>query len=457
MARDTSDTTPIENKASLVHALERGCKPRADWRIGTEHEKFGFYHDGHRPVPYAGDRGIEAILKGLEQLIGWEPIMDGGAIIGLAAPEGGAISLEPGGQFELSGAPLSSIHETCRETARHLADLRQVAEPMGIGFLGVGASPLWSQAETPAMPKSRYRIMANYMPKVGKLGLDMMFRTTTIQVNLDFSSEADMRQKMRVATALQPLATALFANSPLLDGKPNGMLSYRGHIWQNTDPDRTGIQSFIFEPGFGFERYVDWALDVPMYFVKRDDGYHDVTDITFRQFMNGALADRIPDPVPNLGDWDNHISTLFPEARLKRFIEMRGADGGPWRDICALPAFWVGLLYDPSALQAADTLIGAWSQEDRLTFLKAVPEKGFEAEVAGRSVHDLAREVLELSRTGLKARGALNDMGVDETTFLVPLEETIAIGRTPAERMLRRFHGRWNGDVHNAFLDYAYS
>lgn len=457
MARDTSDSTPIENKATLVHALERGGKPKEAWRIGTEHEKFGFYREGHTPVPYAGETGIEALLRGMEHLIGWEPIMDGEAIIGLAAAQGGAISLEPGGQFELSGAPLSTIHETCRETARHLADLRQVAEPMGIGFLGVGASPLWSQSETPAMPKSRYKIMSNYMPKVGTLGLDMMFRTTTIQVNLDFRDESDMRQKMRVATAMQPLATALFANSPLLEGQPNGFLSYRGQVWQNTDADRTGIQPFIFEPGFGFEHYVDWALDVPMYFVRREDGYHDVTDVTFRQFIDGALKDRVPDPVPNLGDWDNHISTLFPEARLKRFIEMRGADGGPWRDICALPAFWVGIMYDQSALDAADDLISEWTQEDRLHFLQEVPKKGLKAEVAGQSVHQLAKTVLELSRQGLKARNELNDMGVDETTFLVPLEETLALGLTPAERMLKRYHGRWNGDVHHVFLDYAYS
>ena len=456
MARDTSDSTPIEGKSSLIYALERGGKPQDQWRIGTEHEKFGFYRESLAPVPYEGEAGIEAILRGMEKLLGWEAIMDGEAIIGLASPAGGAISLEPGGQFELSGAPLQTIHETCRETSAHLAQLRQIAEPMGIGFLGVGASPKWSRAITPMMPKSRYKIMANYMPQVGTLGLDMMFRTTTIQVNLDFADEADMRRKMQVATALQPLATILFANSPLLEGAPNGYLSYRGHVWQNTDNNRTGIHPFIFEPSFGFEHYVDWALDVPMYFVRRDGTYYDCTDVTFRQFMDGGLKDRVPDPVPNLGDWDNHISTLFPEARLKRFIEMRGADGGPWRDICALPAFWVGLMYDDTALNAAADLVAGWTQDDRLTFLRNAPKQGLKGHVAGRPVLEIAREAVEISRRGLNARRCVNDMGVDEQTFLAPLEETVTLGVTPAERMLKRFHGRWNGDVSNIFVEYAY-
>ncbi|WP_306119177.1 MULTISPECIES: glutamate--cysteine ligase [unclassified Roseitalea] len=458
MARDTTDDTPIEGVAQLADYLASGCKPEDDWRIGTEHEKFPFYAEDNGPVPYAGERGIAALLEGMRAKLGWQPIVDDGNIIGLyeATGIGGAISLEPGGQFELSGAPLETLHQTCRESNAHLAQLRQIADPLGIKFLGLGASPKWSLEDTPRMPKSRYDIMRAYMPTRGSQGLDMMHRTSTIQVNLDFCCEADMRAKMQIAYRLQPLATALFANSPFTDGRPNGFVSWRADIWRDTDPDRCGVLPFVFADDFGFMDYVQWALDVPMYFVLRDGRYIDCTHVTFRQFMDGALVGEIPDPRPNLGDWTNHLSTLFPEVRLKRFIEMRGADGGPWRRICALPALWVGLLYDPTAREAADALTRAWSYDDVIALRDAVPTEGLNARIHNVSMRDIAYEVLDIARDGLKARARVNPDGFDETHFLAPLEEIVARGTTPAEQMVTKYHSVWCGSVEPAFLEYAY-
>ncbi|MCB1420060.1 MAG: glutamate--cysteine ligase, partial [Notoacmeibacter sp.] len=409
------------------------------------------------PVPYGGDRGIRALLEGMRERLGWEPIVDAGHIIGLVEPTGqGAISLEPGGQFELSGAPLETIHQTCREGNAHLAQLREIAEPLGIRFLGVGGSPKWTLADTPRMPKSRYDIMTAYMPKVGSQGLDMMYRTCTIQVNLDFDSERDMRRKMQVSMKLQSLATVLFASSPFTEGKPNGLQSWRGDIWRDTDNQRAGILPFVFSDNFGFADYAEWALDIPMYFVIRDGRYHDATHVTFRQFMAGALKGEVSDPEPTLGDWTNHLSTLFPDVRLKRFLEMRGADGGPWRRICALPAFWVGLLYDEAALDAAEQLTAGWSMGEVITARDAAPRDGLATQIAGTSMHALAREVLAISRTGLKNRARLNDDGYDEAHFLSPLEEIVARGTTDAQVMLDAWHTRWDHSVEPMFTEYAY-
>ncbi len=457
MARDTADTTPIEDTRELTALLEAGCKPREDWRIGTEHEKIGFYKDGHSPVPYDGPRGIRALLEGMRALLGWEPIHDGDNIIGLSDPiGGGAISLEPGGQFELSGAPLQSLHQTCREVHAHLAQVREVADPLGIGFLGIGMSPKWKLADTPMMPKQRYAIMAAYMPKVGSLGLDMMFRTSTIQVNLDFSSEADMRDKMRVGLALQPIATALFANSPFTENRPNGFMSYRAEVWRDVDPDRTGMLPIAFYDGFGFEDYVDWVLDAPMYFVVRDGRYCDMTRHTFRQFMAGEAPDDLPDRTPTMGDWQNHLSTLFPEVRLKSFLEMRGADGGPWRRICALPALWVGLLYDQTSLEAAKELIGTWTEEERQALRDAVPKSALATPFRNRTVLDIAKEMVGLSRDGLKRRAVAGNGSDDEAAYLGPLEETLALGFTPAENLLRQYQTRWGRSVEPLFEEQLY-
>jgi glutamate--cysteine ligase len=397
-------------------------------------------------VPYAGRRSIHALLDGMQHLLGWEPIMEGDNIIGMFdVTGGGAISLEPGGQFELSGAPLEDVHQTASELMAHLAQLREVAKPLGIGFLGLGMAP----------PKGRYKIMTNYMPKVGSLGLDMMYRTCTVQANLDFSSEADMVKKLRVSLALQPVATALFANSPFTEGKPNGFLSYRSEIWRDTDNQRAGMLPWAFEDGMGFERWVDYALDVPMYFVKRGDRYIDVSGKSFRDFFTGKLAE-LPGERPTISDWANHLSTIFPEVRLKRYLEMRGADAGPWTRLPSLTAFWVGLLYDADALDACWQLVKGWSADARQALRDEVPRRAFAAEIGGRDVLTLARETLSLAAGGLKRRARLDRNGRDETRYLRPLEESVARGVTPAEELLEKFHGKWGGSVEPVFDEYSY-
>lgn len=453
MARDVSDATPIETRDELVAWIAEGEKPASDWRLGTEHEKVPFYASTNAAVPYEGERGIEALLEGLREATGWEPILDGEALIGLADDGGGgALSLEPGGQFELSGAPVETLHDTAAELDEHLRAAKGVGERLGISFLTLGMSPKWTRAQTPAMPKRRYRIMTGYMPKVGSLGLDMMYRTATVQVNLDFASEADMVRKLRVGIALQPLATALFANSPFTDGRPNGFLSRRSEIWRDTDGDRTGMVPFVFDEGFGYEAYVDWALDVPMYFVKRDDAYHDVSGASFRDLLAGRLA-ALPGWRATRSDWANHVSTLFPEVRLKRYLEMRGADVGPPEFIVALSAFWVGLLYDGAALDGAWELVKGWTADDREELRAAVPRLALDAEIAGRTLRAVARDALALSRTGLSRRARRDGGGGDETRYLDPLDALAASGRTQAHDLLERYRGPWRQSVDPAFTE----
>jgi len=451
MARDTSDTTPLTTRDELIAWFAAGEKPADAFAIGTEHEKIPFYREGHAPVPYEGERGIRALLEGLRRETGWEVIDDAGSIIGLAGPEGGgAISIEPGGQFELSGAPLPDLHGTMAELSQHLEATARAAEPLGIGFLDLGMSPKWTREETPFMPKSRYRIMRGYMPKVGSLGLDMMLRTATVQVNLDFSSEADMVRKMRVSLALQPVATALFANSPFTDGRPNGFLSRRSEIWRDTDGDRTGMLPQAFEPGFGYEAYADWLLDVPMYFVKRGETYHDVSGASFRDLMAGRL-DQLPGQYATVSDWANHASTVFPEVRLKRFLEMRGADVGGPAMIAAQSAFWVGLLYEPAALDAAWHLVRDWTAADREAARATAPRLGLATSLAGRSLGAVAAEALAIARGGLQARARRDAAGRDETGYLQPLEAIVAAGRTRAEALLAEYDGPWGKSVDPAF------
>jgi glutamate--cysteine ligase len=456
MARDQIDMTPIESRDALVAWFEAGSKPRENFRIGTEHEKFAFTLDGHDPVSYGGPRGIKALLNGMRHLLGWEPIMEGENIIGLYdVTGGGAISLEPGGQFELSGAPVETVHQTCSELMAHLAQVREIARPLRIGFLGIGMTPKWSRREMPAMPKGRYRIMTAYMPKVGSHGLDMMYRTCTVKTNLDFSSEADMVKKLRVSLALQPVATALFANSPFTEGKPNGFLSFRSEIWRDTDNQRAGMLPWAFEPGMGFERWVDYALDVPMYFVKRGDKYIDVAGQSFRDLLAGRL-DALPGERATLSDWANHVSTIFPEVRLKRFLEMRGADGVPWRMLSALPAFWVGLLYDQDCLDAAWDIVKDWTAPERQKLRDDVPTQALKATIRGRSMLDLAKDCLTLAHAGLKRRDRRDREGRDETLYLETLGDIVRRGRTPAEELLQKFHGPWRGSVEPIFSEYAY-
>jgi glutamate--cysteine ligase len=456
MARDQVDMTPIEKRDELVAWFEAGVKPRERFRIGTEHEKFVFTVAGHRPVPYEGPRGIHALLEGMQHLLGWEPIMERENVIGLAdVTGGGAISLEPGGQFELSGAPLETVHQTNSELMAHLAQVREIAEPLGIGFLGLGLTPDWTRADMPVMPKGRYRIMTAYMPKRGKLGLDMMYRTCTVQTNLDFSSEADMVKKLRVSLALQPVATALFANSPFTEGKPNGELSFRSEIWRDTDPDRSGMLPWAFEPGMGFERWVDYALDVPMYFIKRGEDYVDVSGKSFRDLMAGKLPG-MHNTRATISDWANHISTIFPEVRLKRYLEMRGSDGGPWRRLPALPAFWVGILYDDDCLAAAWDIVKDWTAQERQKLRDDVPRLAFKAAIRGRTLLDLSKECLAISHQGLARRKRLDATGRDETRFLEPLFDSVARGVTPAEELLAKYEGAWKGSVDPIYTEYAY-
>lgn len=455
---DGAKSPLIESRADLAAWIAAGEKPKASWRIGTEHEKFVFQTISLAPVPYEGPRGIRALMEQLIARYGWVAIMEGDNIIALKRPEGemgGNISLEPGGQFELSGAPLVTLHETAAETYKHLYEVLDVGEDLAIGFLGVGFSPKWTLEETPRMPKQRYGVMTRYMPQVGSRGLDMMYRTATVQVNLDFADEADMVKKLRVSLALQPIATALFASSPFTESKPNGFQSMRSEAWRDTDKRRTGMLPFVFEDGMGYERYVDYALDVPMYFVYRSGKYIDVAGASFRSFLEGKL-DALPGERPTIDDWSDHLTTLFPEVRLKRFLEMRGADGGRWRTITALSAFWTGLLYDTAALEAAWAMVRSWSAEERETLRNDVPRLGLKTPFRATTVNELARDALRIARMGLKSRAFINAKSQDETIYLAPLDTIAGTGQTMADELLARYHGRWRGDIDHIFEEFAF-
>ena len=447
---------PIEDHSQLAGYLAQGCKPPEDWRNGTEHEKFGYCKDTLKPLPYEGTRSVKAVLEGLRDRFGWQPLEEGGNIIGLTK-DGANVSLEPGGQLELSGAPLETIHETCDEVNLHLEEVKSVADEIGVRFIGLGAAPEWTHDQMPMMPKGRYRLMTDYMGRVGTHGTQMMYRTCTVQVNLDFSTEADMGQKMRVALALQPVATALFANSPFFEGKVNGHKSWRSRVWRDLDADRTGMLPFVFEDGFGFEAWAEYALDVPMYFVYRDGTYIDALGQSFRDFLKGKLP-ALPGETPTLSDWADHLTTIFPEARVKKFIEMRGADGGPWRRLCALPAFWVGMMYDQSALDAAWDLVRGWDAETREALRVAASVDGLQAAVGGIKMHDLAREAVAISEAGLKARARPGAGGMvpDETHFLNALKDSLASGQTPADELLEAYNTRWDGDLSRIYDEYSY-
>lgn len=446
----------IENRDQLAAYVASGEKPKADWRIGTEHEKFGYDQATRQPLPYQGGCSVRAMLEGLGERFGWDPVLEQDNIIGLTR-DGANVSLEPGGQLELSGAPLETIWETCDEVQEHLAEVKSVADDIGAGFIGLGAAPIWSQDDMPMMPKGRYRLMTDYMGRVGTLGTQMMYRTCTVQVNLDYGSEADMVKKLRVSLALQPVATALFASSPFLDGKVNGMKSWRSHIWQNLDADRTGLLPFVFEDGFGYERWVDYVLDVPMYFVYRDGKYIDALGQSFRDFLDGRLP-ALPGEKPSLSDWADHMTTVFPEARVKKFIEMRGADGGPWARLCALPALWVGLLYDGPALDAAWDMVKGWDHETREGLRRAAARDALQGEAGGLRLHDLAREAVAIADAGLQARArpSANGLHGDERGFLDVLKESVATGTVLSDELLARYNGEWQGDLTRIYDEYSY-
>lgn len=447
---------PIEHHEQLAQYLADGCKPKTDWRIGTEHEKFGYCKDTLQPLPFEGERSIEAVLAALRDRHGWAELREGGKLTGLEK-DGANVSLEPGGALELSGAPLESIHETCDEVNQHLREVMDIANEIGVSFIGLGAAPTWTHAQMPLMPKGRYKLMDAYMGKVGTMGRTMMRRTCTVQVNLDFGSEADMVQKMRVAVALQPVATALFANSPFFEGQTNGHKSWRSRVWRDLDADRTGMIPFIFEDGFGFEAWVQYALDVPMYFVYRDGKYIDALGMSFRDFLAGKLP-AMPGEIPALSDWADHLTTAFPEARMKKYIEMRGADGGPWRRLCALPAFWVGLMYDQGALDAAWDLVKHFDAETREALRVRASVDGLQAQVGDIRMLDLARQAVAISHQGLKARARPGAGGMipDETHFLNALTESIDTGQAPADELLAQYNGEWKGDLNQIFAEYSY-
>mgnify|MGYP006266211689 CR=1 FL=1 len=447
-----NDLEPVESRDDLVRYLASGCKPKSDWRIGTEHEKFGFLRDTLEPLPFSGPRSIQAVLDGLADRFGWERLEENGQLVALKK-DGASITLEPGGQFELSGAPLEHIHQTCNEVHRHLAEVEAVADPLDVGFIGFGAAPHWSREEMPRVPKGRYAIMRRYMPTVGGLGLDMMHRTATVQVNLDFSSEADMIRKFRASLALQPIATALFANSPLTDGQKNGFRSWRAHVWTDTDPYRTGMLDFVFDDDFGFDRYTEYMLDVPMYFVWRDGTYLDATGQSFRDFLEGRLP-AAPGQRPTIEDWKDHLSTAFPEVRMKTFLEMRGADSGSWGKICALPALWVGLLYDQPSLDAACELTGDWTREERAELRRVAARDGMAGRVGRIVVRDVAETMVDLAREGLKRRARFDAAGTDETGFLAPLEDIVQSGKSFACQLLEDFDA--GADMRTLFDRYAY-
>ena len=450
-------STIIKDVGQLVEWIAKGAKPAADWRIGTEHEKFLFHRDSLRPVAYDGDSGVEAMLNALCKVIGDKatPIIEKGKIIGLKDGDGGSVSLEPGGQLELSGAPLSNLHQTCAETGRHLRHMRAVSSALGVGMLGIGFQPKWRRDDISWMPKGRYQIMQNHMPKVGTMGLDMMLRSCTVQVNLDYADEADMRRKFRTSLALQPIATALFANSPFKDGKPSGWLSGRAHVWTDTDNARCGVPSCVFDPHFGYEQWIDYILDVPMYFLHRGEDYVDVAGKSFRDYLAGTLAGFEGEP-PQMADFEDHITTAFPEVRLKQYLEMRGADSGSWANICALPAYWVGLLYCDEALAEAEDLVRDVGSDDVMAARLSVAKDGLRGKLGAHDVATLAKKTIDIASKGLRNRGIFDDGGDDESGFLQPLRKVIATQKTPAEVMLDLYHGDWAEDIDQVFTSNQY-
>ena len=447
----------ITDSSQLVDWVTAGAKPKSAWRIGTEHEKILFHLADFSPVAYEGEDGVGALLQSLCVHIGDKarPIMEKGHIIGLKDGEGGSVTLEPGGQLELSGAPLVNLHQTCAETGRHLKHMRAVTTALGLGMLGIGYQPKWGRDDIPWMPKGRYKIMRNYMPKVGRFGLDMMLRSCTVQVNLDYANEVDMRRKFRTSLALQPVATALFANSPFRDGKPSGLLSTRADAWTDTDNARCGVPACVFDSAFGYEQWIDYILDVPMYFLHRGEDYIDVAGQSFRDYLASRLAGFEGMP-PNMADFEDHMTTAFPEVRLKQFIEMRGADSGPWANICALPALWVGILYDDEALAEAEALSAHITADDVMNARLSVATNGLNGQLAGADVYHLAARLLEIATAGLRRRGICDDGGNDETGFLQPLKTIIETRKTPAEVMLDLYRQDWDGEIDQVFTTNQY-
>jgi len=451
----SSPTHTITQKSQMVGWLASQAKEQSLWRIGTEHEKFLFHKVDNRPVGYEGERGIQTILKRLQAEYQMTPIMEKGHIIGLKDNQGGSITLEPGGQLELSGAPLENLHQTCKETGAHLNQMKHVISDLEIGMLGLGFQPIWGRDDISWMPKGRYKIMREYMPKRGNLGLDMMLRSCTVQVNLDYADERDMVRKFRTSLALQPVATALFANSPFKDGKLSGLKSTRAHVWTDTDPDRCGVPEIVFDSGFGYEAWIDYILDVPMYFLHRGDDYLDVSGLSFAEFMAGRLTG-FEGQYPLLHDFEDHITTAFPEVRLKGYLEMRGADSGSWNNICALPALWVGTLYDDEALARAEALVADIGAQDVENARYSAAKDGLAGKFGEHMMLDIAQKFVDIASDGLKARNRLDDSGMDERGFLSPLKSILKSRKTNADLMIEAFKGEWQGDINKVFVNHDF-
>ena len=391
-------TQPLISVEELIADLAAGETPRADWRVGTEHEKIGIYADTRERVPYEGKRGIGALLGRIAKADGWDPVTEAGNVIALLK-DSASITLEPGGQLELSGAPLVTAAQTCSEFNRHVDLVKRESRDFGIEWLALGIDPFHSVDATPRMPKARYGIMRDYLPTRGTSGLLMMHSTATVQANYDYADESDMVAKMQMALACSPITSALFANSPISEGRANGYISKRVEIWRDVDPDRCGILPFVFRDDFGYRDYIEWVLDVPMFFVVRDHRYLPAKGMTFRDFLRSGF-----DGVPAMrADWNLHLTTVFPEVRLKRYIEVRGADCVPRESICAYPTLWKGLLYDDDACTAAWDLVRGWTAEDRNEALSTAARHGLSGRVGNRAMRDLAQELVEISASGLRA------------------------------------------------------
>lgn len=440
--------TKIESKDQLIDFIKSGEKNPANFKIGTEHEKFVFNLSNNRPVKYDGEKGIKDLLTSLEEF-GWKTIKEGNNIIALSrsgALGGGSITLEPAGQFELSGAMLETVHETIKEIIDHKSQISLVGKKLDLGFLSLGFAPNWKREEMPVMPKERYQVMKRYMPTKGNHGLDMMFRSCTSQVNLDYSSEEDMIKKFRISLLAQPIVTALFANSPFKDGKLNNYKSYRSEVWKDTDPDRTGILPFVFKDNMGYESYVNYALEVPMYFIYRDGNYIDLAGSSFKDFIEGKL-DKVSNYSATIEDWELHLTTIFPEVRLKTYLEMRGADAGGIAQICSLSAFWTGLLYNNDSLNKAGELFNDIDVAELAKVRNLVPKEGLNCAVGKYNVYNLASELIELSLQGLKSRNKLDIEGNDETKYLNPIIRIMKDKENSADKLIRKYNSEWNKDI----------
>lgn len=428
----TTDDKPIASYDDLLSLLHAAIKPPSEFRVGAEMEKFGVFADGS-PVPYEGDRGVLAIMNELAATKGWRPEAEseGGPVIALYR-DGASITLEPGSQFELSGAPLVSCHEICSELRGHIAEIAPFSERAGIKWLGLGFHPFSKREDYTMVPKQRYAIMREYLPTRGSLALDMMLRTSTVQANYDFSSEEDAMTKMRVGLKLAPLTTALFANSPFYEGAPFGGKSYRAKVWLDTDPDRSGLVPALWKKNARFVDYVEWALDVPMFMFKRDGQKIVNTGQSFRSFFKSGFSGH----KPTMTDWQTHLNTLFPEVRLKKTIEVRGADAQGAKLACALPALYTGLFYDAKALAEIEALTADWTVDEVSSTRKEVWQKGLGARFRASTLQPVAEKVIEIAEGGLERRGLLSSSGKDERVHLAHLKELVAQGRTPADRLL---------------------